>query len=135
MVPSIIAPHPFLNRAIVVFQSINTVPNFELTKNTRFAEFIKDLQGKTSDSYPHLCEFFGKCADKGLDFLGYFLDEDLKYHFIFYERDQSKSGKSIHLQFDTLEELSYEDIEHTVKLVNSHGAKFKTIVTLIGGYG
>jgi hypothetical protein len=59
MVPSFVAPHPVQNKAIVIFQSINTVSNFSLTKKSKFVDFEKDLRSADHlEAYKHLRDFF-----------------------------------------------------------------------------
>jgi hypothetical protein len=98
MFPCCIIPHPFQRKAVVVFQSGSTNPFIAVHyESSKFIEVSKDLSNyENKDAYTILVKFFRynffqfsfkrQQAEVGNDFIGYYLDNKLVYHFIFMER-------------------------------------------------
>lgn len=60
MVASCIVPHPFQNKAIVIFQTTNTVANMNLSSNPKLIDIEKDFSKYENNfkAYEHLIQFF-----------------------------------------------------------------------------
>jgi len=132
MMPSIIIPHPSKRKAIVVFQSMNLISNISSGKQHKYHDFEKDPRTENNNNaYQILVKFLKEQYDNGLEYLGYYLDVEGKYHFIFSEKMGKPTEKS-NLDFVTLSGVSQVEIQHTLNKAVKEHYKLKGMITLLG---